>query len=451
MRRKKFSIGLAAVSAIFTLTLLVSATQAAAQQEAVLHSFDTNCLPNCADGVAPVAGLILDASGNLYGTTVVGGAGAGTVFELIPALGGGSTEKILYNFTGGKDGSRPQAGLILDASGNLYGTTVNGGVNACGCGTVFELTPTGGGSWKETVLHSFGKLKDGAHPYAGLIFDPAGHLYGTTQDGGGHGYGTVFEMTHALHGWTEKLLHSFNSTLKGTDGFNPQAGLILDASGNLYGTTSVGGSGTCAEQGGLFSCGTVFELSPTATGSWKEKVLHSFGNDSEGSHPHASLIFDGAGNLYGTAWEGGIINANCGKWGCGAVFELTPAGGGSWTEEVLYNFNGYAADGQNPQGSLIIGAAGILYGTTESGGAAAGVNQGTVFELMPAQGGNWTEKVLHSFTGPNNVNPALSDGAFPFAGLISDSAGNLYGTTAEGGPAGVCGGPGCGTVFEITP
>jgi uncharacterized repeat protein (TIGR03803 family) len=447
VRSKKLSIGLTVVLAIFTLTLLV-ATRAAAQQESVLYSFN---YPNGTDGQSPGAGLAFDANGNLYGTTLGGGVGAGTVFELMPVLGGGWTEKILYNFAGGKDGFGPQARLILDASGNFYGTTVHGGgLGGCNlfCGTVFELSPAGGGSWKEKVLHSFNG-QNGGNPQAGLILDASGDLYGTTYDGGAHGYGTVFELIPAARGkWKEKVLHTFNSTPKGKDGFYPQAGLIFDGSGNLYGTTIYGGTGTCAPEEGITSCGIIFELTPTLGGSWKEKVLHDFKNDgTDGAHPEGSLIFDASGNLYGAAYEGGyptVKGDECYPVGCGVVFELTPAGGG-WASKALYNFYGNFSDGIYPQDGLIFDASGNLYGTTLEGGPV-GNSEGTAFKLTPAEGGSWTETVLHNFMENG------TDGFFPLAGLLFDSAGNLYGTTLGGGPlGGVCGGYGCGTVFEITP
>jgi uncharacterized repeat protein (TIGR03803 family) len=402
--------------AIFTATLFVTSTWAAAQ-ERVLHNFAANGT----DGYYPEAGLIVDAAGNLYGTTVAGGAyNSGTVFELTPAAGGGWTEKVLYSFSGnGTDGRAPYAGLIFDAAGNLYGTTQYGGTY--GLGTVFELTPAGGGSWTEKVLYSFsGNGTDGATPEAGLIFDAAGNLYGTTYQGGTYGYGTVFELTPAGGGgWTEQVLHSFNNN--GADGSLPAAGLIFDAAGNLYGTTSYGGT--------YFYYGTVFELTPAAGGGWTEQVLHSFNNNgTDGITPlSAGLIFDAAGNLYGTTFAGGT-------YGYGTVFELTPAGGGSWTEKVLHNF-GNGTDGAGPLAGLIFDAAGNLYGTT-GGGSSYG--DGTVFELTPTAGGGWTEKVLHSFGNG-------TDGIFPRADLIMDAAGNLYGTTYQGGTYGY------GTVFEFTP
>ena len=265
--------------------------------EKVLHSF------NAKDGFVSYAALIFDAFGNLYGTTAGGGAyGDGTVFELTPKGGGGWTETVLHSFND-KDGSAPYAGLIFDGAGNLYGTTLMGGHYVDG--TVFKLTPKGGGGWTETVLHSFNDNgKDGFAPLAGLIFDEAGNLYGTTYGGGTYGYGTVFELTPKAGGaWTETVLHSCNDN--GKDGYESYASLILDAPGNLYGTTSVGGA---------YGYGTVFELAPKAGGGWTETVLLSF-NDKDGFSVLASLIFDASGNLYGTTYAGGA-------YGYGTVFEV---------------------------------------------------------------------------------------------------------------------------------
>jgi len=398
----------------------------AASKEKVLHSFNRN------DGANPYAGLIFDAAGNLYGTSDGGGAfGGGTVFELTSGAGGTWTETVLYNFGAGDgDGGGPEASLTFDAAGNLYGTTVAGGMycGPSGCGTVFELTPGEGGTWTEKVLHNFNVNDgDGAWPVAGVIFDAAGNLYGTTPSGGALGRGTVFELTPGAGGtWTETVLFNFGAG-------NPQGGLIFDTAGNLYGTTDVGGTKACP------NCGTVFELTKGTNGMWTKKVLHNFGsNGKDGRNPVAGLIFDAAGNLYGTTLQG--------VGGGGTVFELSPTVGGGWKEKILHSFDGNN-DGKEPRAGLILDAAGKLYGTTAMGGAAdcrfSDLPCGTVFRLTPGTNGEWTEKVLRSFNG--------SDGAGPFAGLIFDAAGNLYGTTASGGTGSGCNGGGCGTVFEITP
>jgi uncharacterized repeat protein (TIGR03803 family) len=438
------------------LAVGLPASQAAATpEETVLYRF--TAYPH--DGANPRAGLIADQNGNLYGTTEDGGPwNYGTVFKLTPpaTASGAWTETVLYSFTGHTDGEKPLGGLIADQNGNLYGTTYDGG--ASGYGTVFELGPpaVAGGSWTETVLHSFDPNgSDGFQPTAGLIADQNGNLYGTTQYGGGQGYcgspgcGTVFELTPpATPGgtWTETVLHSFAGYPN--DGGVPTARLIVDKKRNLYGTTYIGGPG-CSD---VHGCGTVFKLTPPTKGggTWTETVLYSFLGGNDGAFPYyAGLIADKKGNLYGTTEEGGN---GCEIYGCGTVFELTPPAkaGGPWTENVLFSFgSSYRGflDGGYPLASLIADKKGNLYGTTSEGGSGIGCNgycTGTVFELSPpaVAGGAWTETVLYSFTGG-------SDGAGPHAALIADKKGNLYGTTAGGGvESDTCGG--CGTVFELT-
>jgi len=439
---KSVSIGSIAALAVFAGMFMMS-TRAAAQTEGVLHSFSYNQK----DGFHPVGTLTIDAAGNLYGTAGYGGAnagcyttgeGCGSVFELTPRTGGGWAEKPLHNFGGGKDGASPWAGVIFDAAGNLFGTTVNGGTN--NSGTVFELSPVSGGGWTERIIHSFGAGIDGFGPTGSLVLDGAGNLYGTTQYGGAFGAGganggTVFELTPKTGGgYSEKILHSFGH---GHDGFTPASNVIFDAAGNLYGTTYYGGlSSTSCNPDVHVSCGTVFELTPTSSGPWTETILHSFGNyGTDGNFPYGGLIFDASGNLYGTTTGGGNSTSCTSAVGCGVVFELTPATGGGWTETVLHNYNGNTTDGSSPDDSLIFDASGNLYGTTGGDGAHGG---GTVFKLTPAGGGVWTETLLHSF-GLGH------DGLYPNSGLVFDSLGNLYGATIEGGATG------SGTVFEVTP
>jgi len=345
--------------------------------EKVLHNF------NCDDGAYPVGGLILDAAGNLYGTTAGGGlygcgtaGGCGTVFELIHGAraAGGWTEKVLHKFSG-PDGGIPLAGLIFDAAGNLYGTTAMGG-NYCtypGCGTVFQLMALAGGRWKDNVLHSF-NYTDGAHTYAGVTLDAAGNLYGTTGWAGRYDCGTIFELTRIPgRGWSETALQS----LVGADGCDPFAGLIVDTAGNLYGTTTRGGTGYYCS----FWCGTVFQLTPSAGGGWTETVLYNF-NGPDGDFPAAGVVFDAVGNLYGTTEAGGELST-CNGSGCGTVFKLMPAAGGGWAETVLHDFNGN--DGAYPLAGLILDAVGNLYGTTQQGGTGTSCTPGcgTVFEITP--------------------------------------------------------------------
>ncbi len=426
MRGNRFSFGLRAAFTVLAVVLFATTTWAVAH-ETVLHSFNLNG----SDGAYFPSRLTRDSAGNFYGTTTYGGihlqtcsdVGCGTVFELSPKQGGGWTEKILhsFNFT---DGAYPGGGLIFDALGNLYGTTIYGGIY--GYGTVFELSPKQGGGWQEKVLYSFGDGAQGTSPFVGsLIFDPAGNLYGTTSWGGIHGYGTAFELSPNADGsWTQKVLHSFN--LNGADGAVPAIGMIFDGAGNLYGTTLYGGL-HLQECGGA-GCGTVFELSPRQGGGWTEQVLHSFNlNGTDGVFLYGGVIFDAAGNLYGMTYEGGIHFEQC-TYGCGTVFEMSPRQGGGWTEKVLHSFD--YADGAYPATGLIFDGAGDLYGTTSLGGihqCDLGEGCGTLFELSPSGGGRWTETVLHNF----NFNG--TDGFYPLVDLIFDDAGNLFGTTQEGG------------------
>ncbi|MGE5056322.1 MAG: choice-of-anchor tandem repeat GloVer-containing protein [Acidobacteriota bacterium] len=382
--------------AIALSSMVLGAGAAQAQTFTTLFSF------NNSDGANPQASLIMDAQGNLYGTTSSGGTyGFGTVFKLDPS----GKETVLHSFAGNlEDGGTPVANLIADVSGNLYGTTDQGATPAGG-GTVFKLDPSG----NETILHSFTGGSDGGNPESGLVMDAQGNFYGTTFAGGAYGFGTVFKVD--LSG-NETVLHSFTG---GSDGYMPHGNLIMDAQRNLYGTTF---SSNNPAQGN----GVVFKLDPAGS----ETVLYTFTGGGDGAWPNA-LIMDAAGNLYGTAGFGGNPNCYSGQ-GCGTVFKVDPSG----NETVLYSFTG-GSDGQGP-GSLIMDAQGNLYGTTSSGGA---YGYGTVFRLNPSG----SETVLHSFTGGN-------DGMLPSGGLIMDAANNLYGTTYGGGASNNCYG-GCGTLFKV--
>lgn len=312
--------------AVLSILSMSSNSRAFGASESVLWSFG-----NGSDGNEPLASLITDIKGNLYGTTDMGGTdNGGTVFELTPPStpGGDWAESILWSFGIGADGMHPQAGLIMDMSGNLYGTTFDGGAFASPSqpgGTVFELKPPAmaGGSWTESVLWSFGNGTDGRGSDAGLIMDASGNLYGTTAGGGANPGGTVFELIapSTMGGtWTESILWNFGN---GKDGNGPQAGVIMDKSGNLYGTTRGGGS---SEKG------TAFELTPPATSGeiWTELVLWNFGSVAkDGISPDAGLIMDSNGHLFGTATNGGA-NLNSGQpfpVPAGTAFELTPPSG----------------------------------------------------------------------------------------------------------------------------
>jgi uncharacterized repeat protein (TIGR03803 family) len=428
MRSRKLSIGSVAICASAMITVLAMGASANAQQEKVLYNFGPT-----PDGNAPLSSLLFDSAGNLYGTADAGGLiDEGAVFELRRGAGGASIERVIHSFgLVGKDGYSPWGNLIFDKAGNLYGTTAGGGAH--NYGTVFELTPTASG-WTETILLSFDGL-NGASPRSGLIFDKSGNLYGTTYYGGStstacdpfvEGCGTVFELIHKPGGtWAGKVLHAFNRD--GTDGTQLIAGVIFDAAGNLYGLTQDGGSA----DGGI-----AFELTPGPGGIWTESLLHTFLNNGvDGYNSQGGLIFDAAGNLYGTTGGGGGTSKR------GTVFELTPASDGSWTETILYAFNDNGSDGIIPYGSVIFDEKGSLYGVTGDGGTHGG---GTAFELTPGAG-SWTETLLHSFgSGP--------DGQYPNNSLILDRVGNLYGTTQAGGTEDGCDFfTSCGTVFEITP
>lgn len=414
-------LGILAARATFVSIVLLT-TLCAAQQETVIHSF-----PDGSDGLQPLSPLIVDASGNLFGTTSIGGGcpditggGCGTVFELSPKPGGGYTETVLHVFGHGNDGRVPLGRLVMDNVGNLYGTTTEGGDYVLR-GTVFELSPKVGGGYEEKVLHSF---LVGYDPLAGVILDAAGNLYGTTYLGGSSrcngldGCGTVFKLApDGKGGWTETTLHVFEG---GSDGAFPIGGLVMDRAGNLYGTTSRGGrNNTCTD------CGTIFRLVPEAGGGYRESVLHSFHGIFDGAEPHSGLIIDAAGKLYGTASRGGNYD-NCAiaGTGCGTVFSINRNGSG-WTVRGLHSFGNLDThDGSLPLGDLIIDSAGNLYGTTRDGGNRTG--EGTVFKLSPTSTNRYSETVLYNFAGG-------SDGKSPYAGLAMDSAGNLYGTTFSGG------------------
>jgi uncharacterized repeat protein (TIGR03803 family) len=329
--------------------------------------------------------------------------------------------KILHKFTGA-DGSVPISVLIFDTAGNLYGTTTYGG--CCGNGTVFKLAPNADGSWTHSVLYSFTGRGDGSAVMSGVTLDAVGNLYGTTVGGGDYGLGTVYKLMPNVDGtWTETVLHSFS----GSDGWQVVGGLVFDKNGNLYGTATLGGA---------YGHGVVFRLAPNSDGSWTESVLHSFMGGTEGGYPdHGKLIFDANGNLYGATagWNGGDSN--------GTVFELTPNSDGTWTHVVLHSFSG-GADGATPQGTLTFDRAGSLYGTTLFGGA---YGYGTIFTLTRGSDGKWKKYVVHQFRGE-------TDGIGPWAGVVFDTEGNLYGTTDDGG-TGSCSdgtGTGCGTVFKLS-
>ena len=391
------------------------------------------------------------------------------------------TFTVLHTFTGGADGSEPFAGVTVGGPGRLYGTASIGGIYRNG--VVFELERRASG-WVLYPLYEFPSARDGFDPIAPLTIGPNGALYGSTEfGGGGSGDGTVFELQQPATGcegficyWSETLLHSFETGQN--DGAYPfYTKLIFDQAGNIYGTTEVGGAyDTCPGNQGSYPCGVVFELTSSG-GSWTESILHSFDdNGTDGWYPLVGVILDSAGNLYGTTESGGTA-------GGGTVFELSPSGGGTWTESILYNFGpGYLGGPSNPE-ELIMDQSGNLYGSTQTGGQH---DSGSVFELMPS-GGSWTFSTLYNFgnncftqsvtmdTAGNFYGNCLlggaydegmvfkltnsggswtltdlhdftngSDGGIPSGGVALDATGNLYGTTQGGGTYGD------GVVWEIS-
>jgi len=349
-----------------------------------------------ADGGIPLAGVIVDPKGNIYGTTYGGGVGAGVVFKLDPS----GSESVLYTFQGAADGGAPVADLVQDAAGNLYGTAA--GAGAFGYGVVFKLDPTG----KETVLYAFKGGTDGENPHGGVIRDAAGNLYGTTEGGGSGGAGTVFKLDSSGN---ETILHSF----AGPDGSLPITDLVQDAAGNLYATTFEGGNyaGLCLQIAG---CGVVYKVDTMGNFT----LLHSF-SGPDGEMPFTGLTLDSQNNLYGTTTIGGPTNN-------GVIFKIDASG----NETTIYGFMG-GADGAMPYGGMVLDSAGKLYGTARNAGdAPAPFGDGVMFKLDTA--GKLT--VLHTFNG--------TDGVWPSTTLARDSAGHLYGT-AGGGVEGL------GVVFKL--
>ncbi|HXM59847.1 MAG TPA: choice-of-anchor tandem repeat GloVer-containing protein [Terriglobales bacterium] len=449
---------------LFALILALASTASAEWKEKVLYSFQGGT-----DGAYPAGGVVFDKQGNLYGATQYGGgtncspmAACGTVYQLAPPAKQGEpwSESLLHVFQGKQhnDGEFPSGGVIADALGNIYGTASYGGTGDCvllgvkgGCGTVFELSPpqTKGGKWTYTILYSFKGGKDGYLPFGDLVLDAVGNLYGATYFGGGKGTtcdsgyyqycGTVFELSRpkTTRGkWTEKVLHSFAA---GTDGANPNGGLVLNKKGAVYGTTSAGGNQGCKTTS-AHGCGTAFELKPpTKTGgAWMETLLHRFQGNRDGNNPAAGLAFDRNGGLYGTTLTGGPGG------GGGTVFRLTPPSkkSGVWKKAILHGFDGVGG-GLDAESPVVFDSNGNLYGTTLDSG---GTYYGTVFRLTPPQqdGDNWNFSMLYGFEAP-------PDGGQPAAGLVFDKSGNLYSTTTEGGSGNGCSFHGCGTVFEVSP
>jgi uncharacterized repeat protein (TIGR03803 family) len=417
------------------VALAICAPFGAAQASTFKVLYDFN---GGSDGQTPSGSLIADSSGNLYGMTheggggpCPGGVGCGTLFKLAPD----GTESVLYSFQGGNDGAFPNGGLIMDPSGNLYGTTLEGG-GGCNCGTIFEFTTTG----QEDVRYAFKGGRDGANPDAGLARDNTGNLYGVTAIGGDHACqcGTVFEFTAS---GSENILYRF---LGAPDGATPTASLIMDSSGNLFGTTAFGGL-ICSQ---VFShgCGTAFEV--TAGGT--EMVLYTFcqqPNCADGLVPYSNLTLDlTSGDFYGTTVSGG---RDCPPFGCGTVYKLRP----DMRETVIHAFQGVTVDGLNPLAGVTLDEAGNLYSaacgssiecqTVLGRKCAKSCVNGDVYTIHIADGERAHDAfdVIHTFKGKKGTNPTSP--------LLLYN-GNLYGTTTFGGTH-ECVSQGCGVVFELTP
>lgn len=404
-----------AAFSIVTLALLIflGSADAGANDDTILR-FDGQ------HGEFPGTSLVADAQGNLYGTTYGGGnvCHCGVVFELSPVPGGAWTETVIHTFDGHADGSNPWSNLVFDAHGNLFGETLGGG--SSNEGTVFELTPGPDNTWRKTVIFSF-PGPDGSFPGKQLTIDSKGNLYGVlglyTENG------AVFELSRQATGmWKQTILYVF--TGKNGDGSYPRSGVTFDSKGNLYGTTSEGGS---------LNKGTVFELTPKGNGSWTESIVYNFTGKTDGGSPETPLTVDGAGNLYGAtpAMFGGSMG--------GTVFELSQSAG-QWIETVLYTFGTSKSDGSTPI-AVVFDSKGNIYGTTAFGGVECDTpGCGTVFTLTPQSNGTWKESILHQFE-------SAFDGSVSAAGLLLDNAsGRLYGTTQYGG-----GRYGFGTVFSVQP
>jgi uncharacterized repeat protein (TIGR03803 family) len=320
-------------------------------------------------------------------------------------------EKAIHTFQA-KPGAIPLPGVVEDSAGNLYGTTVYGG-GKCrnGCGTVFEMSPLPGVGWAFKTIYVFQDSADGYQPVGPLLIGASGELYGTTSVGGQYNYGIVFELVLGSKGqWQKETLYNFGAF--SGDATQPNGGVIADSSGNLYGV---------ANYGGAYGAGAVFQLVSNLDGTWSENILFDFAGDQyEGGHPNGPLTFDTTGNLYGTAL---------------LVFELSPSSQGPWTENVLFDPSSQSASGYVPTGGVIFDAAGNLYGVNMEGGSTE--DAGAVYELSPAQG-FWIETTLHQFR------PSTGDGSEPDAPLTFDARGNLIGTTATGGAYGY------GTIFRLT-
>jgi uncharacterized repeat protein (TIGR03803 family) len=401
------------LTAFILATVCLTTFASAGVTEEVLYTFGT-----------PPAGAFpltkpLYLNGKFYGTTSSGGGGCncGTIYEFTPSASGG-IYKTIYTFKNAGDGVVPLGNIVADTSGNIYGVTGSGG--AASVGTVWELSPGTGGTWNHTDIWDFGELEnDGSGPDAGLIIDGAGNLYGTTDSGGTSFAGTVFELSPGSNGqWNESILHSFS----GPDGYGPKAELIMDAKGDLYGTTMSGGTD---------SDGVVFKMSPVSGGGWSETVIYNFTGGGDQGFPEAPVWMDSKGNLYGTTigTENNVL--------FGTVYELLRNTGGTWTESTLHTFTGDDGDGAVPAGGVTFDGKAHLYGTTSEGGTDFA---GTVYQLNWQTGNTWGYDVYYTF-------PSGSKGGNPSTGLTL-AGGKWFGATT-GGPDN--GDTGAQVLYEINP
>jgi hypothetical protein len=438
MRRNRLSFAIL----LLTCSTFYAANGAFAESKyKVIYSFQNT------DGAHPTSDLTLDAAGNLYGTsgggngTECNGGPCGTVFEL-ERTPTGWKHHVLYAFQGGNDGGLPLAGVTFDSAGNLFGTTSFLGPE--GYGTVFKLTPKSNGGWTEEVIYSFSLTGEaGNTPDTDLVFDNQGNLYGTTANSSTgqaciNGCGAVFELAPQVDGsWTETTLHAFTGS---PDGGDPSSPVILDSAGNVYGVTEIGGTGVCFPQT-LYeeelNCGTAYKLEPGA-GGWKESIIYNFVRGGGNAvYPSGALNFDENGNLYGTSFAGGN--------GYGSVFELHPREDGTWWQSQQHMFYG-KPDGRElftdfavlVLGRLVMDPQGEIFGVNTFGGAEFG---GVVFKLQAGKSG-WRTTILHAF-------PSTGSAVVVNPGLVSDAEGHLYSVTQYGGSTSCSGG--CGTVYEITP
>ena len=399
---------------LILLTFLTSFIPVAhAQTFSVIHTF------TAAEHTNPTTGVTIRGNA-LYGT--LWGPSCGAVYQLTHS---GSNWIFANIALLSYKSCSPYARVVFGPDGHLYGTAND--IGTYYGGNIFKLTPQAGPCrdlrclWNLNVVHQFGSGKDGKNPsYGDLIWDQQGNMYGTTQNGGKSGNGAVYQLTPSGSGYTESVLYSFTG---GADGAYPNAGLVLDKNGKLLGTTVRGGSN---------DAGTVFELIYVPGVGWTEHVVYNFQNASDGEVPIGGLIFDSAGNLFGTSFDGG-------SGGGGTIFELSPSGN-TWTYKLLYSFTGGRWGG--PMATLTMDGAGNLYGTTFVGGL---YNNGSVFKLANTQNG-WLYTSLHDFTGG-------ADGGYEVrSNVVIATDGTLYGTTAGGGDKGQgCFGSGCGVVWMIKP